>query len=335
MFQKSKNSIYMLKQIRYLIRGLNFSDHHIRSCCYKKGSLENNKFYFSVANKLVNIENEGEVIHFEDSLAKVSGLRNSKTGELIQFSGGVKGLVIDLYEEYVSVLVLSNQNIQVGSIVNRSNEQFSMPIGYELSGRILNALGNPIDNLETTKTNQNQIIPIYTFQYKNQVDKMIVKDCTYPEQFRNVCIFTGIKFFDSFFNIRPGYCYIFNSQEKKNISTICQDMVVNNKSMFEHSDPSKQLYYVYVFVGQKQTVMDKFIFRLKQYDCIKYTTFVCSSDQDSYSLQYLSIFTGQSVAEYMKSQGRRVLIIYDDYSKHFESFNRILNNFNNFQQLKL
>ncbi|KAL4462369.1 hypothetical protein ABPG72_021914 [Tetrahymena utriculariae] len=100
-----------------------------------------------------------------------------------------------------------------------------------------------------------------------------------------------MKLFHSLFNITQGDIYMCNGKQKELVITICQDMLANNKQMFEISQSSKQIYYVNVFVGEKQSAIDKFIFTLKQQGCMQYVTFVCSSDQDYYSLKYLSIFT--------------------------------------------
>lgn len=265
-------------------------------------SITLDKFSNVIKNQIKEYQNKalhseiGRVISVGDGIAQVSGLTNVMLNELVFFENGSFGMAFNLEANNCGIVLLGDfQNIKEGSIVRRTKEVVSVPVGDGLVGRVVDALGNPIDGLG--KISYDKKMPVE----KIAPGVMARKSVNEPLE-------TGTLAIDSMFPIGKGQRELIIGDKQTGKTTIAIDAIINQKG--------KNVKCIYVFVGQKNSTIVQFINILKQHDAFDYTTIVASSASDLPSLNYLAPFTGITIAEEWMSKGEDVLIIYDDLSKH-------------------
>ncbi|MBO4344018.1 MAG: F0F1 ATP synthase subunit alpha [Clostridia bacterium] len=238
----------------------------------------------------------GTVISVGDGIARVYGLRNCMSGELVEFEGGSFGMAQNLEEETVSIAVLSNKNdIKDGSSVKRTGRVLSVPVGEALLGRVVNALGQPIDGKGPIDTKFERPI-------ESEAPGIIQrKSVSVPLQ-------TGIKAIDSMIPIGRGQRELIIGDRQTGKTEIILDTILNQKDT--------GVLCIYVAIGQKSTSVVQFANELTLSGALPYTIIVSASASESASLQYIAPYSGCAMAEYFREQGKDVLIIYDDLSKH-------------------
>ena len=244
----------------------------------------------------IEMTETGTVILVGDGIARVYGLRGCMAGELLEFEDGSVGLAQNLEEETVSVAVLSDQNdIHEGSAVKRTGQVLNVPVGEGMLGRVVNALGAPIDGkgpIATTATR-----PIET----PALGIIERKSVAVPLQ-------TGIKAIDSMIPIGRGQRELIIGDRQTGKTTIAIDTILNQKDT--------GVICIYVAIGQKSTSVVQIVNELQQAGAMEYSIVVSASASESAPLQYIAPYAGCAMAEYFREQGRDVLIVYDDLSKH-------------------
>ena len=238
----------------------------------------------------------GTVILVGDGIARVHGLQNCMAGELLEFDDGSVGLAQNLEEDTVSVAVLSDQNdIHAGSTVKRTKRVLSVPVGEELIGRVVNALGAPIDG-------KGPIHTVATRPIESPAPGIIErKSVSVPLQ-------TGIKAIDSMIPIGRGQRELIIGDRQTGKTVIAVDTIINQKN--------SDVICIYVAIGQKSTAVVQIVNELQQAGAMEYTIVVSASASESAPLQYIAPYAGCAMAEYFREQNKDVLIVYDDLSKH-------------------
>ena len=238
----------------------------------------------------------GKVILVGDGIARVYGLRNCMANELLEFEDGSVGMAQNLEKETVSVAVLSNENnIKEGTVVNRTGRVLSVPVGEKFLGRVVNALGEPIDG-------KGPISYTETRPIEAEAPGIIER--------KSVCVplQTGIKAIDSMIPIGRGQRELLIGDRQTGKTEIAIDTIINQK----YSD----VICIYVAIGQKNTSVAKLASELAHNGAMDYTIIVSATAAESSPLQYIAPYSGCAMAEYFREQGKDVLIIYDDLSKH-------------------
>ncbi len=247
-------------------------------------------------NTRVDMKETGKVILVGDGIARVYGLKNCMANELLEFEGGSFGIAQNLEEETVSVAILSDKNdIREGVTVTRTGKVVSVPVGENLLGRVVNALGEPIDGKGPIEYSDTRPI-------ENEAPGIIErKSVSVPLQ-------TGIKAIDSMIPIGRGQRELIIGDRQTGKTEIAIDTIINQKD--------SGVICIYVAIGQKSTSVAKLANELLQNGAMDYTIIVSATAAESAPLQYIAPYSGCAMAEYFREQGKDVLIIYDDLSKH-------------------
>lgn len=244
----------------------------------------------------IEMAETGTVILVGDGIAKVYGLRNCMASELLEFEDGSFGLAQNLEEETVSVAIMSETDkIKEGSKVSRTGRVLSVPVGEELLGRVVNALGEPIDGKGPVNCKA-------THPIESEAPGII--------QRKSVCVplQTGIKAIDSMIPIGRGQRELIIGDRQTGKTEIAIDTIINQKN--------EGVICIYVAIGQKNTSVVRIANELARSGAMEYTIIVSASASESAPLQYIAPYSGCAMAEYFREQGKDVLIIYDDLSKH-------------------
>ena len=245
----------------------------------------------------------GTVILVGDGIARASGLEKCMAGELLQFENGEYGMAQNLEENTVSIVLLgSDVGIKEGSTVKRTGKVVSVPVGEALIGRVVNALGQPIDGAGPIETTEFR--PIES-PAPGIIERQPVKE---PLQ-------TGIKAIDSMIPIGRGQRELIIGDRQTGKTSIATDAILNQKDT--------GVLCIYVAIGQKASSIARVAEDLKKHGAMSYTTIVAATASDSAPLQYIAPYAGTALAEYFMSKGKSVLIVYDDLSKHAVAYRAI------------
>ncbi len=244
----------------------------------------------------IEMRETGQVVTAGDGIARVYGLRNCMANELIRFEDGSYGMAQNLEEETVSVVILSDSDgIHEGMTVYRTGRALSVPVGEELLGRVVNALGEPIDGKGPTGSEKTRTI-------ENEAPGIIKrKSVSVPLQ-------TGIKAIDSMIPVGRGQRELIIGDRQTGKTEIAVDTIINQKGT--------GVICIYVAIGQKQTSVVQIAAQLEACGAMEYTTIVSATAAESAPLQYIAPYAGCAMAEYFREKGKDVLIVYDDLSKH-------------------
>jgi len=249
------------------------------------------------------MEEVGVVYYVGDGVARAYGLENVMAMEVVEFEGGEKGLAFNLEEDNVGIIILGSETgIREGSIVRRTSQILSAPVGEGLVGRVINPLGEPLDGKG----------PIQ-YEYLSPVEKIapgVVTRRPVHEPLQ-----TGIKAIDSMIPIGRGQRELIIGDRATGKTTICIDTILNQKDT--------DVFCIYVAIGQKRSTTARIIELLEKEGAMEYTTVVVASATDPASLQYLAPFVGCTIGEYFRDTGRHALVVYDDLSKHAEAYRQL------------
>ena len=238
----------------------------------------------------------GTVIMVGDGIARASGLEKCMAGELLQFDNGEYGMAQNLEENTVSIVLLgSDVGIKEGSIVKRTGKVVSVPVGDAMIGRVVNALGQPIDGAGPIETTEYRAIES---RAPGIIERQPVKE---PLQ-------TGIKAIDSMIPIGRGQRELIIGDRQTGKTTIASDTIINQKG--------KDVICIYVAIGQKRSTVANLVQSLTEAGAMGYTIVVSATASELSPLQYIAPYSGCAMGEYFMQQGKHVLIIYDDLSKH-------------------
>ena len=265
-------------------------------------SINLDKFSNVIKNQIKEYQNKalyseiGRVINVGDGIVQASGLSNVMLNELVLFENGSFGMTLNLEATTCGIVMLGKyEDIKEGSIVKRTKNVVAVPVGDGLLGRVVDAMGTPIDGNGEIKFNKK--MPI------EKIAPGVMARASVSEPLE-----TGTLAIDSMFPIGKGQRELIIGDKQTGKTTIAIDAIINQKG--------KNVKCIYVFIGQKNSTIVQFINTLKQYGALEYTTVVASSASDLPALNYLAPFTGITIAEEWMSKGDDVLIIYDDLSKH-------------------
>ncbi|MDQ1263431.1 MAG: F-type H+/Na+-transporting ATPase subunit alpha [Campylobacterota bacterium] len=244
----------------------------------------------------VDINETGKIVSYADGVAQVYGLSNVMAGEMVEFEEGTRGLVMNLEESTVGVVILgAGINLKEGASVKRLGRLLRVPVGDALLGRVVNALGEPIDGkgpIETTETR---------FVEEKAPGIMSRKSVHEP-------LATGIKAIDALVPIGRGQRELIIGDRQTGKTTVALDAIINQKG--------NGVVCIYVAVGQKESTVAQIIRRLEEHGALEYTIVVSSTGSESAALQFLAPYTGVTMGEYFRDNARHALIVYDDLSKH-------------------
>ena len=254
-------------------------------------------------NSATELEEYGTVLQVGDGIARVYGLRGAMSGELVEFTGGVRGLVLNLEEDNVGVAIMGEfSQIREGDTVKRTGEIAQVGVGEGMLGRVVDALGNPIDGLGDIESKAQKRIEV-------KAPGIIARKSVHePLQ-------TGIKAIDSMIPIGRGQRELIIGDRQTGKTAIAIDTIINQKG--------KDVKCIYVAVGQKQSTVAQLVDKLKTYGAMEYTTVVAANASDPAPMQFFAPYTGCTIGEYFRDNGQHALIIYDDLSKQAVAYRQM------------
>ncbi len=248
-----------------------------------------------------NLDEVGTVLQVGDGIARIYGLNNAQSGELIEFANGVRAIVLNLEEDNVgAVLMGSSDGIREGSIVKRTGQIASIEVGEGLAGRVVNTLGQPIDGKG----------PITGVTYEMALERK-APGVIYRQPV-NEPLQTGIKAIDSMIPIGRGQRELIIGDRQIGKTAIAVDTIINQKEFYDRGEP---VYCIYVACGQKASTVATVARTLEEYGAMAYTVIVASSAADPAPLQFYAPFAGAAIGEFFRDTGRPALIVFDDLSK--------------------
>ena len=256
----------------------------------------------------IEVSETGVVILVGDGIAKASGLDKCMAGELVEFPDGSYGMAQNLEEETVSIVILgSDQGIKEGDIVKRTGKVVSVPVGKNLIGRVVNALGEPIDGKGA--------IEAEAFRPIESPAPGIIerKHVSVPLQ-------TGIKAIDSMIPIGRGQRELIIGDRQTGKTAIAIDTIINQKDNYKNGDP---VFCIYVAIGQKASTVAGIVNTLKQHGAMEYTVVVSATAAEPAAMQYYAPFAGAAIGEYFRDRGQHALVVYDDLSKQAVAYREV------------
>jgi len=265
------------------------------------------------SEKTVNLESTGYVLSVGDGIARVYGLNDVQSGELVLFSSGLYGMALNLERENVGVVVFGNDRaIKQGDIVERTSQIMDVPVGEALLGRVVDALGNPVDGKGPIKTTLRSRIEVKA--------PGILKRKSVHEPVQ-----TGIKAIDSLLPIGRGQRELIIGDRQTGKTAIAVDAIINQRTVNNDKAETAEnkLVCIYVAVGQKRSTVLQIINTLNEENALSYSIIVAATAGDSASLQFLAPYAGCAMGEFFRDNGQHALIIYDDLSKQAVAYRQM------------
>ena len=255
------------------------------------------------------LEEVGTILQVGDGVARIYGLSNAKAGELLEFDGGVKGLVLNLEEDNVgAVLMGDSSSIKEGDTVKRSGEIASIEVGEGVCGRVLDTLGNPIDGKGEIKGKT------YLMPLERKAPGVVYRQPV------NEPLQTGIKAIDSMIPIGRGQRELIIGDRQTGKTAVAIDTILNQKEFYDKGEP---VYCIYVAVGQKASTVAQVTSTLEKNGALPYTTIISAPSSVPAPMQFYAPFAGAAIGEYFRDTGRPALVIFDDLSKQAVSYREV------------
>ncbi|CAI7571944.1 unnamed protein product [Penicillium pancosmium] len=253
----------------------------------------------------------GRVLSVGDGIARVHGMTNVQAEELVEFASGVKGMCMNLEAGQVGVVLFgSDRLVKEGETVKRTGEIVEVPAGPELLGRVVDALGNPIDGKG----------PINATEHRRA---QLKAPGILPRQSVNQPVQTGMKCVDSMVPIGRGQRELIIGDRQTGKTAVALDTMLNQKRWNNTGDEANKLYCIYVAVGQKRSTVAQLVKTLEENDAMKYSVVVAATASEAAPLQYIAPFTGCAIGEWFRDNGRHAVIIYDDLSKQAVAYRQM------------
>lgn len=253
----------------------------------------------------------GEVLSVGDGVARVSGLDNVQAGEMVEFASGVTGMALNLEEDNVGIVIFgSDREIAEGDVVRRTGKIVEVPTGMELLGRVVNALGQPIDGKGPIKSKT-------TSRVELKAPGII------PRKSVHEPVQTGLKAIDALVPIGRGQRELIIGDRQTGKTAVAVDAILNQKDVNASGDESKKLYCVYVVVGQKRSTVAQLVKTLEERGAMQYSIIVAATASEAAPLQFLAPYAGCAMGEYFRDNGKHALIIYDDLSKQAVAYRQM------------
>ncbi len=253
----------------------------------------------------------GTVVEVKDGIARIYGLEAGKSGELVEFSGGLKGMILNLESDNVGVVIFGDdRDVKEGDTVNRTGEIVQVPVGKELLGRVVDGLGNPIDGKGPINAKEKRLV-------ETKAPGIIKRKSVHePVQ-------TGIVGVDALIPIGRGQRELIIGDRQTGKTAIVIDTMINQKAINVLKDESKKLYCIYVCIGQKRSTVARVVKKLEETGALEYSIVVAATASEPAPMQYLAPYTGCTMGEYFRDNGMHALIAYDDLSKHAVAYRQM------------
>ena len=259
----------------------------------------------------IDVSEVGEVIDVGDGVARVSGLENVMSSELVELPNGIYGMALNLEEDNVGLVLFGDSRlVKEGDLANRTGSVVEVPVSDAMLGRVVNPLGQPIDGKGPIDTKES--LPIESKAH----GVMARSPVNQPLQ-------SGIKAVDSMIPIGRGQRELIIGDRQTGKTAIAIDTIINQKTINASDDESKKLYCIYVGIGQKRSSIAQTVKTLEDAGAMEYTTVVAATASDAAPLQFLAPYTGCSMGEYFRDNGMHALIIYDDLSKQAVAYRQM------------
>jgi len=261
--------------------------------------------------KEAEVSEVGQVLSVGDGIARVYGLDNVQAGEMVEFPGGIRGMALNLESDNVGIVIFgADRDIKEGDIVKRTGSIVDVPVGKGLLGRVVDALGNPIDGKG----------PIASTE-RRRVD--VKAPGIIPRKSVHEPMSTGLKAIDALIPIGRGQRELVIGDRQTGKTAIILDTFLNQKPLNEGNDESAKLYCVYVAVGQKRSTVAQFVKVLEERGALEYSIIVAATASDSAPMQFLAPFAGCAMGEYFRDNGMHAVIAYDDLSKQAVAYRQM------------
>lgn len=259
----------------------------------------------------VDIAESGRVLSVGDGIARVHGLEHVQAGELVQFTSGAYGMALNLEVDNVGVVLFGpDKDVREGDTVKRTKTIVDVPIGKGLLGRVVDALGNPIDGKGDIPAESRGLVEVKA--------PGIIKRKSVHEPMQ-----TGIKAVDTLVPIGRGQRELIIGDRQTGKTAIALDTIINQREANKGKDESQKLYCIYVAIGQKRSSVASLVKKLQDAGAMEYTIVVAATASDPAPMQYLAPYTGCAMGEYFRDNGMHALIIYDDLSKHAQAYRQM------------
>ncbi len=253
----------------------------------------------------------GQVLSVGDGIARVYGLDQVQAGELVEFPGGIKGMALNLEQDNVGIVIFGDdRTIKEGDTVKRTGAIVDVPIGMGLLGRVVDGLGNPIDGKGPIEGAERSRVEV---KAPGIIPRKSVHE---PVQ-------TGIKAIDSLIPVGRGQRELIIGDRQTGKTAVIIDTILNQKSINEGDDESAKLYCVYVAVGQKRSTVAQLVKTLEDHDAMKYSIVVAATASDPAPMQFLAPYTGCTMGEFFRDNGKHAVIFYDDLSKQAVAYRQM------------
>ncbi|MDP6565550.1 MAG: F0F1 ATP synthase subunit alpha [Alphaproteobacteria bacterium] len=253
----------------------------------------------------------GQVLSVGDGIARVYGLDQVQAGEMVEFPGGIKGMALNLESDNVGVVIFGDdRNIKEGDTVKRTGEIVDVPVGKGLLGRVVDALGNPIDGRGPIEVEERRMVEV---KAPGIIPRKSVDE---PMQ-------TGLKALDSLVPVGRGQRELIIGDRQTGKTAVAIDTFINQKGINEGDDEKKKLYCVYVAVGQKRSSVAQIVKTLQDNGAMEYSIVVAATASEPAPLQFLAPYTGCTMGEYFRDNGMHAVIVYDDLSKQAVAYRQM------------
>ncbi len=253
----------------------------------------------------------GSVLSVGDGIARIHGLDNVQAGEMVEFSNGVQGMALNLEADNVGVVIFgSDSEIKEGDVVKRTGTIVDVPVGKELLGRVVDALGNPIDGKGPLGT---------TLRSRVEVKAPGI----IPRQSVNEPVQTGLKAIDALVPVGRGQRELIIGDRQTGKSAVAIDTFINQKNAHQGDDEKQKLYCIYVAIGQKRSTVAQIVKSLEENGAMEYSIVVAATASEPAPLQYLAPYTGCAMGEFFRDNGMHAVIVYDDLSKQAVAYRQM------------
>jgi F-type H+/Na+-transporting ATPase subunit alpha len=253
----------------------------------------------------------GQVLSVGDGIARAYGLDNVQAGEMVEFENGVRGMALNLETDNVGIVIFGNdREIKEGQTVKRTSAIVDVPVGKAMLGRVVDALGNPIDGKGAIKASE-----------RRRVD--VKAPGIIPRKSVHEPMATGLKAVDALIPIGRGQRELIIGDRQTGKTAIALDTILNQKPLNQSNDEKIKLYCVYVAVGQKRSTVAQFVKVLEEQGALEYSIVIAATASDPAPMQYLAPFSGCTMGEYFRDNGMHAVIIYDDLSKQATAYRQM------------
>ncbi|MEC8664041.1 MAG: F0F1 ATP synthase subunit alpha [Pseudomonadota bacterium] len=253
----------------------------------------------------------GQVLSVGDGVARVYGLDKVRAGEMVEFPGGIKGMALNLETDNVGIVIFGDdRDIKEGDIVKRTGEIVQVPVGKELLGRVVDALGNPIDGKGPIKSKKKSRIEV---KAPGIIPRKSVHE---PMQ-------SGVKAIDALVPVGRGQRELIIGDRQTGKTAVAVDTIINQKNFNSSKDEKEHLYCVYVAVGQKRSTVAQLVKELEEQGAMEYSVVVAATASDPAPMQYLAPYCGAAIGEWFRDNGLHSLAIYDDLSKQAVAYRQM------------